>query len=225
MRILRTPGGVEMKRAFTLIELLIVVAIIAILAAIAVPNFLEAQTRAKISRVNSDFRTIVTACEAYAVDFNKYPGYMVPGYMITNLVTPGSSITSPVAFLSSVPLKDEFRVERPDQGNPFGYYQYFWYNDDAYTSQPTRAVFRWQSLPQIGYPARNAFSLVSWGPRRSQSQGEHLEYAPDFRGFIPPGNSIGATGPDLYNPTNGTISDGDIVRFGGGTQSIYGSTP
>jgi len=57
---------------FTLIELLIVVAIIAILAAIAVPNFLEAQTRAKISRVKADFRTIATANEAYYVDNNAY---------------------------------------------------------------------------------------------------------------------------------------------------------
>lgn len=61
------------RRAFTLIELLIVVAIISILAAIAVPNFLEAQTRAKISRCKADMRTMATAIEAYAVDFVKYP--------------------------------------------------------------------------------------------------------------------------------------------------------
>ena len=46
-----------------MIELLIVVAIIAILALIAVPNFLEAQVRAKVSRVKSDMRNVATALE------------------------------------------------------------------------------------------------------------------------------------------------------------------
>ncbi|HUT25205.1 MAG TPA: prepilin-type N-terminal cleavage/methylation domain-containing protein, partial [Sumerlaeia bacterium] len=61
------------ESAFTLIELLIVVAIIAILAAIAVPNFLEAQTRSKIATVYSDFRTLKTGMEAYRVDNSGYP--------------------------------------------------------------------------------------------------------------------------------------------------------
>ena len=61
------------QNAFTLIELLIVVAIIAILAAIAVPNFLEAQTRAKVARVRSDQRTLATALETYNLDNNGYP--------------------------------------------------------------------------------------------------------------------------------------------------------
>ncbi len=65
-------------KAFTLIELLIVVAIIAILAAIAVPNFLEAQVRSKIARVKSDHRTLVTAIESYRVDNPAYPRALRP---------------------------------------------------------------------------------------------------------------------------------------------------
>jgi prepilin-type N-terminal cleavage/methylation domain-containing protein len=61
------------KRGFTLIELLIVVGIIAILAAIAVPNFLEAQVRSKVARVRADMRSIATALECYCVDNNIYP--------------------------------------------------------------------------------------------------------------------------------------------------------
>ncbi len=61
------------RRGFTLIELLIVVAIIAILAAIAVPNFLEAQTRAKLSRSISEMRTVANAMAEYTVDNNTFP--------------------------------------------------------------------------------------------------------------------------------------------------------
>ena len=62
---------------FTLIELLIVVAIIAILALIAVPNFLEAQTRAKVSRAKADMRSLDTAAKSKVVDLGVPDGYLV----------------------------------------------------------------------------------------------------------------------------------------------------
>lgn len=62
---------VASRYAFTLIELLIVVAIIGILAAIAVPNFLNAQVRAKISRALADLRSINSAMGMYAIDYNR----------------------------------------------------------------------------------------------------------------------------------------------------------
>src|SRR5437016_8814025 len=94
------------RSGFTLIELLIVVAIIAILAAIAVPNFLEAQTRAKVSRTKADMRSAATALESYAVDNNTYPydGYRLAGTWAPqwNYWYLPTMLSTPVAYMTSV---------------------------------------------------------------------------------------------------------------------------
>ncbi len=61
------------RAAFTLVELLVVITLVAILAAIAVPNFLEFQIQSKIARVESDLRRLESAFEAYQLDHGAYP--------------------------------------------------------------------------------------------------------------------------------------------------------
>ena len=61
------------RKGFTLIELMIVIAIIIILAAIAIPNYLRMTERAKRSRVAGDFASLATSLEAYSVDWGQYP--------------------------------------------------------------------------------------------------------------------------------------------------------
>src|ERR1700676_698965 len=56
---------------FTLVEIMIVVAIIALLAAIAVPGFLRARKRSQASRIINDLRLIDSAVDQYAIENNK----------------------------------------------------------------------------------------------------------------------------------------------------------
>lgn len=172
-------------RAFTLIELLIVVAIIAILAALAVPNFLEAQTRSKVSRAKADMRTIATGLGAYFVDFNQFPNAVVipPPQRLSRL-------TSPVAYLTTVP-DDVFRNPGESFGPPFA----------------RTLNYRYGAMG-VDKPSR--YLLASIGPDRQVSTPE-IEFYPGYSTDLFVGLNPNYVWT-VYDPTNGTISYGDVIR-------------
>ncbi len=64
----------HLRRGFTLVEIMIVVAIIAMLASIGVPNYLRARKRAQASRILNDLRVIDHAMVMWTADKAKSPG-------------------------------------------------------------------------------------------------------------------------------------------------------
>jgi prepilin-type N-terminal cleavage/methylation domain-containing protein len=82
------------RGGFTLVEIMIVVAIIALLAAIAVPNFLRARKRSQATRILEDLRIIDGACDQYAIENNKSSGDSVVWTDVQNYLKTGSVIYS-----------------------------------------------------------------------------------------------------------------------------------
>ncbi|MEI8341335.1 MAG: type II secretion system protein [Verrucomicrobiota bacterium] len=76
------------KQGFTLVEIMIVVAIIAMLAAISVPGFLRARKRSQATTVLNNLRLIDSAKDQYAIEYNKVNatpvGADLKGYFKTN---------------------------------------------------------------------------------------------------------------------------------------------
>ena len=80
----------QSRQGFTLVEIMIVVAIIALLAAIAVPNFLRARKRSQATRILEDLRIIDSACDQYAIETNKGTGDTVTWGDIQKYLKTGS---------------------------------------------------------------------------------------------------------------------------------------
>ena len=174
------------KTAFTLIELLIVVAIIGVLAAIAVPNFLAAQTRAKVTRSLADMRALKLACATYRIDNNNFPdastGVDIPPDSHTRL----EELTSPVAYMNSIP-HDPFNTRGTSKDIAAFEYVYF-------TRELLGGVIGvYASAYGSGTPSASEYIIFGLGPDKDC----------DF-----------STGAIAYSITNGTISNGDVVAFG-----------
>ena len=185
-------GHRKRRAAFTLIELLIVVAIIAVLAMIAVPNFLEAQVRAKVSRVKSDIRTIAIACEAYMLDYNSYPPDQDNNPFSTD-ERGYAVLTSPIAYMMvkpDDPFSRPFNTGDPNNDNVAPWYEL------ASGADALREGTRFPDRYIV-----QCFYISSFGPDQVRAQAND-----DF-----PFDSNLRT----YDPTNGTVSFGDIYRLGG----------
>ncbi|MFH1738144.1 MAG: prepilin-type N-terminal cleavage/methylation domain-containing protein [bacterium] len=184
------------RAAFTLIELLIVVAVIGILAAIAVPNFLNAQNRAKVSRCEADMRSLSMAIETYRLDNNQYhPDLGI--YWATNFPLVQSSgalcifypLTTPVSYISTPPI------------TPFGPWQSTGAPNVDFRGYDYEQVLITNLSQQGLLEARYEYALISAGPTR------------DFVTLGMSKNSIVGT---VYNMTNGVVSAGNVVRYGPG---------
>src|SRR5438105_1528254 len=80
------------RGGFTLVEIMIVVAIIALLAAIAVPGFLRARKRSQATRILNDLRMIDSAVDQYAIETNKSTGNTVAVADWTNYIKKGTAL-------------------------------------------------------------------------------------------------------------------------------------
>lgn len=222
------------RRAFTLIELLVVVVIISILAALAVPNFLEAQTRSKVSRIKADLRTLAVGLDLYYLDNSSYPStqfFNLPGACPDNwkhedeVADPILNvqrrvlerISTPIAYLTRSFVPDVFGtqfVTHFDYETPDGLTSRLIDGKNMYLYQymkfTSMSAASWPTYVLEGLQQADAFILISSGPNHAY---------PLLGGpfYFEIGPNEAASCAQFYDPTNGTVSFGAFFRVGGST--------
>jgi len=233
-------------KGFTLIELLIVVAIVLILIAIALPNFVNSLTRAKVARVMSDMRTVATGLEAYQTDYLDYP----TGFGLTTDPTDRWRfglwlLSTPIPYVTSADIQDPLhkpQVEHPTDST-------IQYNSVYFERSTGRnglvlsefLQFTPQYLPQgvsvtphgegwrlQPYVETTWWTLFSNGPDQNHGftpangDGSPSEEFDIIQRIVESDRDIGGFLDVVYSATNGIRSVGNIWRSGGSQLNTAG---
>jgi prepilin-type N-terminal cleavage/methylation domain-containing protein len=179
------------SRGFTLIEVLVVAAMVLILFSVSLPSLLEAQVRDKVAKAKADIRIIAFAMEEYYRDYKVYPAESESDAIGRSRNSQGLFwLTTPIAYLSQAPV-DLFANPFPPEYRPQ------FYETGGINVPSTDTKFR---------SCMASWVVFSRGP--DEMENEVVSASPHF--MTPFDRSV-----DSYSPTNGTTSLGDIFQYGG----------
>lgn len=212
-------------RGVSIIELIICVAFVAMLTAIAVPNFMQADTSSKIAQAKQDLQSLKVGLEAYEVDLGAYPWQN--GIPVSLGVFPYSQsgkrptlerLTTPVSYLGgSTPFFDPFVAS--------GYYEGPTFNTQSSLSDPV-------SQNCYFYNARNVIDTSAWGQTQEHDVDPYWYFlessGPDLTRHLTYSALNGMSDDTelnrarlsmtIYDPTNGSVSRGSVWDVGGEPQ-------
>ncbi len=199
------------KEGFTMIELLIVIAIIAVITAIAVPNLISANIKATVRGIKSEMGSIAIALEDYRLDEGNYPidpGHTGSGYGadviagpgdfddyedaigLGKLIFPGEGASDPV-YLYRIP------------GDPYNNSGEEEWNGTSGAHNNHYCYFTADASGSASYTEAKYWALVSYGPDKDLDITSYSDAKDAYD-----------NGTDLYDPDSGITSNGDIVIIG-----------
>lgn len=197
----------KLKQGFSLTELLITVLVVSVLAAIAIPNFKNAQIRVEVVKTYANFRSISYSLFHYQVDYGDLPPFNpIPGRSFFVLTSPIIYIADKELIMDPFAAKiingDGFIVDNP---NPFIWYYPFRGNYlFGFTEEEKKQLMSEPFSADVANTRINnpGFALFSVGPSQRYNALPYLQQ-----------NVFKL--PSVYSPSNGIYSQGAIIAIDG----------